>query len=169
MKCERRSTALNWPLSHHHFEAAQQWYHHFGFYFLMYKNVEKTDSGDDFVKASFERGENEAKDESVGILMVLLDFFSSTYFPLALFEIVVETLSCLQHNMVHLVTYLYVLRSMCLLCKDYRSFLVLSKSICTKSVIKGMFSKNIIHFKKPVKKYFKSFWYLVSSEWIMLC
>ena len=33
------------------------------------------------------RGENEAKDESVGILMVLLDFFSSTYFPLALFEI----------------------------------------------------------------------------------
>ena len=121
----------------------------------MYKNVEKTDSGDDFVKASFERGENEAKDESVGILMVLLDFFSSTYFPLALFEIVVETLSCLQHNMVHSVTYLYV---------DYRSFLVLSKSICTKSVIKGMFSKNIIHFKKPVKKCFKSFGYLVSSE-----
>ena len=80
------------------------------------------------------RGENEAKDESVGILMVLLDFFSSTYFPLALFEIVEETLSCLQHNMVHY----------------YRSFLVLSKSICTKSVIKGMFSKNII-FKKPVK------------------
>ena len=74
----------------------------------MYKNVEKTDSGDDFVKASFERGENEAKDESVGILMVLLDFFSSTYFPLALFEIVVETLNCLQHNMVHSVTYLYV-------------------------------------------------------------
>ena len=54
------------------------------------------------------RGENEAKDESVGILMVLLDFFSSTYFPLALFEIVVETLSCLQHNMVHSVTYLYI-------------------------------------------------------------
>ena len=61
------------------------------------------------------RGENEAKDESVGILMmvgvvvvVVVVDFSSTYFPLALFEIVVETLSCLQHNMVQSVRYIYI-------------------------------------------------------------
>ena len=60
------------------------------------------------------RGENEAKDESVGILMmvgvvvvVVVVDFSSTYFPLALFEIVVETLSCLQHNMVQSVRYIH--------------------------------------------------------------